>query len=122
MRWLLSLGVLALLLFVSLGSADLVTQRKGVEARLIRSRSTVATLERYKPNETASVILSGKTSTVLGLYVFDANGNCVALDDFTTVQNSVDLALEWVPAESTPYFVDVRNGGATATQYFLVLR
>jgi hypothetical protein len=115
--------VVALFFFAALGSADLVTPRKAVDSQTIRGFTTRSTLERYKPNEGAMVILSGKLpSTVLNLYVFDAQGNCVAMDDRTTPQNSVDLSLEWVPAEQTPYFVEVRNAGLAGTQYDVVLR
>jgi hypothetical protein len=123
MRFLLPLGVLAVLLFVSLGAAELVTPRKVGLSDQVRGQATRAIIERYKPNEGAAVILTGKLpTTVLGLYVFDAHGNCVAKDDSTTPQNSVDLALEWVPADATPYCVEVRNAGISGTPYEIVLR
>jgi hypothetical protein len=123
MRILLLLGVFAVFLFGSLGSAELVTPRKAGRSENVRGQATRAVIERYKPNEAAMAILSGETpGTVLGLYAFDADGNCVAKDDQTTPQNTVDLALEWVPANATPYSVEVRNAGLSGTPYKLVLR
>jgi hypothetical protein len=123
MRILLPFCVIAILLFVSLGSAELVTPRTAGHLDQVRGQGTRDILERYKPNEGAAVILSGDSSgTVLGLYVFDADGNCVAKHDRTTAQNSVDLALEWVPASASPYLVEVRNAGIAFAPYKIILR
>ena len=123
MRILLPLCVVVILLCVSVGSADLVTPRKVWLAGLVPGQGTRVVIERYKPNDAATVILSGNgDTTVLGLYVFDAEGNCVAKDDRTTLQNTVDLGLEWVPANTTPYYIEVRNAGVSEMSYKLVLR
>jgi len=45
------------------------------------------------------VIVSGSYASVLGVYVFDAQGNCVARDDMSEPQTADDLITEWIPIE-----------------------
>lgn len=123
MRVLLPSSLLAVLLCVSLGSADLVAPRKLEATPSITAFSARSTIESFKPNEGAKVILSGRTSdTILGLYVFDSQGNCVAKDDDTTPQNGVDLAVEWTPSDVAPYAVEVHNVGMNGNAYVLAIR
>ena len=97
--------------------------RKAASAEKIRGMSARSAIERFKPNEGAKVILSGRTGdTVLGLYVFDSLGNCVAKDDDTSPQNGVDLALEWAPSDVTPYTVEVHNVGLSGNNFLLAIR
>lgn len=121
MRKLLAGSVLAILLCVSFSSAELVTPRKLGHAEAVAGMSVRATLEKFKPNERASVIVSGKGATCLGLYVFDAQGNCIAKDDVTPAQASDDLTVEWVPLESA-CSVEVRNFGNSANAFDLAIR
>src|SRR5689334_1162504 len=61
----------------------------------------------FKGGERACVIALGNGRTYLGLYVYDAHGNCIAWDDegrprsrpgqTSTVD---DLAVDWFPAAS----------------------
>ena len=123
MRVLLPSSLVAVLLGVSCGSAELVAPRKLGLAEKVRSLSACSTIERFKPNEGAKVILSGQSQgTILGLYVFDSQGNCVAKDDDTTPQNGVDLAVEWVPSDASPYAVEIHNVGMNGNIYELAIR
>src|SRR4051812_42675202 len=103
MRKLMAGSLLGVLLCVSMGSADLVTPRKLGGLERIPALGVRSTIERFKANEPASVVISGEGETCLGLYVFDGNGNCVAKDDFTSPHSSDDLAVNWIPPETAAY-------------------
>ena len=118
---LLILSAAGVLLGVSIVSADLETPEK-LAAVEIPGLGARATLRRFKANEEAQAIVSGKGSTCLGLYVFDANGNCVAKDDLTAPESSDDLTVKWVPHEAAAYSVEVRNGGIMPNSYEFLLR
>jgi len=122
MRKLLALSLLGVLWCVSWGSADLVTPRKLGPPRELPGLGNHATLERFKGNEPAWIQVSGEADTCLGLYVFDADGNCVAKDDRTTPQSSDDLAVEWIPPDTATYSVEVRNGGTIKNAYEYAVR
>ncbi len=122
MRRLLPWSLLGVLVCVSLGSADLVTPRRLGSPEPIAAMGTRMTIEKFKGNERASVLVSGEGVTCLGLYVFDAQGNCVARDDATTPQASDDLTVEWIPAETATYSIEVRNGGISTNAYDFAVR
>lgn len=122
MRKLLVGSLLGMLLCVSIGSADLVAPRKFGAKENIPGLGIRSTIERFKANEPASVIISGDGDTCLGLYIFDGNGNCVAKDDFTSPHSSDDLAVEWIPPETAPYAIEVRNAGITFNAYEFAVR
>src|SRR5438128_8116454 len=98
MRPTLICAPLALLVCVSLGSADLVEPRKYNREERIAPLSTRSYLLEFKLAEPAKVQLSGSGVSSLGLYVFDAQGNCLALDDLTTPQTCDELGVEWIPS------------------------
>jgi hypothetical protein len=122
MRIVLAASLIAILACVSFSSADLVTPKKLGHGERILGMSTRATLEKFKADEWASVVVSGVGEACLGLYVFDARGNCVAHDDFTSPQASDDLTVEWIPADTTMFSVEVRNAGIGMDMYDLALR
>ena len=96
---------------VCLASADLVTPRPAVKEQPISAMSLRAYTEAFRADEEARVIVSGDGSTILALYVFDADGNCVAKDDVPAPESSDDLFVEWVPASAGRYSVEMRNAG-----------
>ena len=116
------LAVAVVLVCVSLGSADLVTPRNQVQQTGIPGLATRATIERFKVNEPAAVMVSGNSATCLGLYVFNAHGNCVAKDDRVSPQSSDDLAVEFIPSDIAPYSIEVRNGGFAVNVYSIAVR
>lgn len=122
MRKLLAGSLLAILLCVSFSSADLVTPKKMGSAERIAGMSIRATIDKFKANERASVVVSGEGATCLGLYVFDAQGNCVAHDDVTTPQASDDVAVDWIPADTADYIIEVRNAGTGLNLFDLAVR
>src|SRR5690349_5783952 len=66
------------------------------------SRSLVVA---FKGGEKACVVLSGDGSGYLGLYVFDADGNCVARDDRGDYPTRDDAAVEWFPTRTGRYTI-----------------
>ena len=122
MRKLLAFSLLGVSLCVSLGDASLVTPRKLGDPERIAGLGVRATIERFKANERASAIVSGDGESCLGLYIFDAQGNCIAKDDVTAPQSSDDLTVEWFPAAAAAYSVEVRNAGIGVNQFELGIR
>src|SRR5262245_4291003 len=111
MRTILAGSVAIILVCVSLAGADLVTPRKReVEQKILPFSLRVYT-EAFKKNEMARVIASGAGESCLGLYVFDAQGNCVARDDFSDARTADDLFADWIPAEQERFSVEIRNAG-----------
>jgi hypothetical protein len=73
--------------------------------------------------ERACVIIVGTTNQAyMGLYVYDAHGNCVALDDMGNAATRDQLAVEWYPPETGPYAIEVRNLGPLANGFEIVVR
>ncbi|MBI3406878.1 MAG: hypothetical protein HY040_00795 [Planctomycetes bacterium] len=64
----------------------------------------------------ANVIVSGNMQAYLGVYVFDALGNCVAWDDFGNRATYDDLNAEWYPPVAGRYGIDVYNFGRFESQ------
>jgi hypothetical protein len=122
MRPTLLLVPLALLVCVSLGSADLVDGRKFEPKEQILPMTARSTIAAFKADEAAQALVSGNGQACLGLYVFDANGNCVALDDQTAPQSCDDLGVEWIPNAASRYSVVVRNAGLEMNPYRLAIR
>jgi hypothetical protein len=75
--------------------------KAGQEAKIIAANDMRRDPEGPEPPETR-----------LGLYVFDAHGNCVAWDDFAPKKGTRDSAVTFVPPESGRYTVVVRNFAA----------
>ena len=61
-------------------------------------------------------------SSVKGLYVFDAHGNCVARDDEVTTRTVDDTAVEWVPAPTGTYTITVKALGKNAVEFLMTVR
>lgn len=107
----LILGALCALVFVSWSGADLVSPRPREKDKKIAGQGTLALIDDFKSDEDAVVIASGNGATPLGLYAFDAEGNCLAKDDFSGPNTADDLIIRWVPATTARLSVEVRNAG-----------
>jgi len=118
----LAWGVSLLLLCGSIVSADLVLPRKRETDQRIPGLRTRSYTETFKGQERALVIVSGNWESCLGLYIFDARGNCVARDDRSGPQTADDLAVEWIPPEQGRYSIEVRNGGVPENVYQIAVR
>jgi hypothetical protein len=113
---------LALLVCVSLGDADLVVPRPYGREERVAPLSTRSYLAEFKTDEPAKVQLSGGGNSSLGLYVFDAHGNCLKWDDLTTPRACDELLLEWIPSAGGRCAVAVHNGGLDVNEYTLAMR
>jgi hypothetical protein len=76
----------------------------------------------FEGGQRAIAIASGNFSSPLGLYVYDAHGNCVARDEALEFEGRDDLAAEWFPPETAAYTIEVRNAGLQPNPARLVLR
>jgi hypothetical protein len=65
----------------------------------------------FRGNQRATVLARGDAATYLGLYVYDAQGNCIAWDDEGNSMTFDDLAVSWQPRENGHYSIEVRNAG-----------
>ena len=122
MRIVVACSMLTLLLCVSLGSADLVKSRKEKGDAGLPGGMTDAYVHTFKKNERAVAVASGNGRSCLGLYVFDARGNCLAKDDHSPPATADDLIVNWLPAESGRYAVELRNAGFDNNTYEIALR
>jgi hypothetical protein len=77
---------------------------------------------KFKGGERASVIGIGQGSTALGLYIYDEHGNCVTWDDMGTAKTKDDVAVEWFPARTAFYTVELRNFGVAMNRLDLAVR
>jgi hypothetical protein len=107
---------------VSTTSAELETPEKLGPKTRISGMGVHSALRRFKANEAAQLIISGDGDTCLGVYVFDAHGNCVAKDDMTSPESSDDLTARWIPHEAAGFIVEVRNGGISPNGFEFLLR
>jgi hypothetical protein len=118
------LALAVLLLAVSLeveGSpVEPVKPRIGVTLppyrRLVENRA-------FAGKERANVIAIGQDgASNLGLYVYDAHGNCVAWDDLGSSSTRDDVTVEWFPMHKERYTIELRNLGAATNRLDLVVR
>lgn len=77
---------------------------------------------RCKAKESTRVIVYGQGSSPMAVYVFDAHGNCVAHDDYSTNDVSDDLALDWYSPSETTYDVEVYNLGRKSNTAEIAIR
>jgi hypothetical protein len=71
----------------------------------------------------AKVIALGEARKgYLGLYVFDAHGNCVARDDEVNDRTVDDTAVEWVPAQTGPCTIQVKALGKNGFDFLMTVR
>ena len=67
--------------------------------------------EEFAGGVRTSVIVSGNGRGYLGVYVYDALGNCVARDDFGNSVTYDDLNAEWYVPVTASYGIDIFNLG-----------
>lgn len=112
-----AVSVLTLLALVAVGSASPEGDTTKRQDRLAAFFSSTET-RGFRGRERASIVVFGELPGILmGVYVFDPHGNCVALDDA-----SDDLAVEWFPPRTQPYTYEVRNLGMFPTTLEVAIR
>ena len=125
MRTILTLSFLAMLLCVSIGVADLREPRRfhPEDPEKIVPMSTRSYPGAFKAFEPATVQVSGKGRSSLGIYVFDAHGSCVALDDDSKLRPQLcdEVAVEWISDGVGRYSVEIRNAGLESNTFALAI-
>jgi len=92
------------------GKADLQPYRRFVESRV------------FAGEQRANVIVIGRGTTHVGLYIYDGYGNCVAWDDQGTAETRDDAAAIWFPPRNERYTIELRNLGAWSNRLNVVVR
>jgi hypothetical protein len=120
--WVLWSGLLILLAGAAVGpGAPLDPETRAVEGKVEPYRDL--NYERpFRAGTPAKVIAVGKTGAPLGLYVFDANGNCVARDDDVGGRSRDEVAVEWVPAQTGPCTIQVKALGKNGDEFLMTVR
>ncbi len=115
-------GLLALLIGGGLGMGDpLNPSTRAVEFKLEAYRA----LSYWRPFEAGKpvrVLAIGETNRPMGLYVFDGDGNCVAHDDDVTRRVKDDAVVDFVPARSGEYTLELKLLGSGENRGLLAVR
>jgi hypothetical protein len=68
---------------------------------------------RCDPGRPVQAVVTGRGASPLGVYVYNAVGQCVAHDDDLTGNLVDDRIVAWTPTNTGPYELEIRNlGGA----------
>jgi hypothetical protein len=122
-RWLLWFGLPALLAGAALGTgAPLSPEKRALEGR-VEAYGDKSYWRKFQGGLPAKVIALGKTGEgYLGLFVFDPHGNCVAQDyDLSTITKDYPT-VEWQPAQTGLYTIEVRALGRIGSDFLLTVR
>lgn len=78
--------------------------------------------QEFLVGQPALAIASGQGSCHLAVYVYDGDGNCVGWDDHVPLAAQDDAAVQWIPARTGRFLVEVRNQGRAFNSYLLGLK
>jgi hypothetical protein len=116
-------GLLILLAGAALGpGAPLDPETRAVEGKLEPYRDHTFWRRFSGGGSKAEVIAVGKGSGLLGLYVYDADGNCVGHDDDVTQRTLDDAVVHWVPARTDLYTIEVRSLSRHENTFLMTVR
>ena len=87
-----------------------------------RPNLDINVVREFKGGERALAIVAGDGSSYLGLYVYDADGNCIAHDDHGNYQTCDKAAVEWVPPQTGRYTIEVKNLGRFRDTFHLAVK
>lgn len=107
-RLILAVPVVGVLLAVAPGAGAPVKEVAARQYDLPGLNQVVQTVE-LKGLEPTRIIASGNKRYHLGLYVFDAQGNCVAWDDYGGPDVREDCGVVIVPPADGTFTVQVRS-------------
>jgi hypothetical protein len=122
-RWVLWPGLVILLTGAALGTgAPLSPEKRAFEGR-VEGYGDSNYWRTFQGGIRAKAIALGKTGEgYLGLFVFDPHGNCVAHDHSVTGRSRDDAAVEWLPAQTGLYTIEVRALGRIGSDYLMAVR
>ncbi len=97
---------------------------QAIKPQPVSLQSATALVIRTECNggERSCVIASGKTGAALALYVFDGHGNCIARDEPVAAKAADDVAVEWFPAATGLFTIELRNQSAQPNTVELAFR
>jgi hypothetical protein len=93
-----------------------------VEPPEVRPLSSLFYTVEFHGGKRATVAVLGNGATYMGLYIYDAQGNCVAWDDEGNVLTGDKLAVNWTPRENALYTIEVRNAGSVKNKCRVFVR
>jgi hypothetical protein len=108
MRYAVLVGGLSVLLAGGGGQGAPVSGSFLKSFEILPGRS-ITVVREYKAGERACAIATGRGLSYLGLYVYDADGNCIARDDRAGWQTRDDAAVDWYPPAKQKYAVEVKS-------------
>lgn len=121
MRRALGIGLFALALAAVPGGAGPIAPIAPLKLD-IAPFTTVLRQVPCEPGRRTVAIASGTGASLIELYVYDEDGNCVAWDDRVTKSFPDDVGAEWFPTRPAVYAVELRNGGGVANKVQLGIR
>lgn len=122
-RWVLWTGLVAVLSGAVVGTgAPLERDKRAFKGR-VEAYGDLNYWRKFEGAVPAKVIAAGTSGQgYLGLYVFDAHGNCVAHDHAITNRTRDDTAVEWVPAQTGLYSIELRGLGRVGSEFLMTVR
>jgi hypothetical protein len=91
------------------------------ESDMLPVSSRNFTLE-FRGGKRAVALAIGDKQTYMGLYIYDAQGNCVAWDDQGNFIACDVLFVDWTPAQNGFYTIEVHNAGYQKNKCRLLVR
>ena len=88
----------------------------------IRPNQSFNLVKDFKGGERARAIIAGDGSSYLGLYIYDADANCIAHDDHGNAETCDKCAVEWYPPQTGRYAIEVRNLGRFKDRFQIDVR
>ena len=122
-RWVIGPILLALVAGTALGLGSALETREGVRgvSGKLEPYSDRSYWRKFDGGRKAEVVAVGEGAGLLGLYVFDAHGNCVAHDDDVSARTADDAAVQWMPAHTGLYTIDVRSLGSHKNPFVMTV-
>lgn len=117
----LGFGLLALVLAAAPSGAGPIAPIAPLQLKL-EPYSISARQIPCEPGLRTVAIASGSGASLIELYVYDEDGNCVAWDDHVTKNFPDDVGAEWFPPRPAVYSVELRNGGGVTNKVQLGIR
>jgi hypothetical protein len=115
-------GLLALLLGASVAGGVLWDEKAIGRKDKVGPFGHRAYSKHFEAGRRALVIVSGNGQGLMGVYVYDEHGNCVARDDAVGGPTKDDLAAEWVPERAGRFSVEVYALDRVGNEYHMAVR
>lgn len=81
------------------------------EAFKVRPGEAVHYASRCEPGRPVQAVVTGSGAAPLGVYVYNAAGQCVAYDDDVAGNLVDDRIVAWTPTDAGAYDLEIRNLG-----------